>query len=528
MSYAIDPVNLSAAVVGQIIPIPFADVAAYGSPLAGSQGQRPSLVLQNESGVGLLVTLPRTNLTFPLPAGAWTQPIPIDPGEVSASAKVLYVLNNQPVSLLVGVYYGENEQPVNIATLGNSPIGLSTGVPVTASVTQVIQDGQAVGQIIVEATPTDGIQHVLVTTDGHETLKGALAQFQVIPDTTGGNDTVVRLGPDPHSLADWQFIITSAGDLVVWDNKNFRNVGIFKLASGGQQLDASSNAFTDGSGDLTVQQVMAVNGYNFGAGNAWFMGSSSSTTYDLWTKQSGGVQQVFIFHNWDGAAGHTPFGVGTGAQGTTPAWVDDGGTVHSSSPMFMRTGRQESGKVGVSGFSSGPSAIGVGCNFKTTMTNTPSSVTLTADQSSGISNGPNVLDLGIQGFHLRMLGPVSGFVEWLGGYTTVGNCIRSVDAAAKTFAHHCDGCETVREAVPFSELELSHPDPHATGAGHYGVSYHCPCGTTEAFNTGLSLADELADVTGHSTLVNQLLEAMGLPAPVTAATRAQLASAGGI
>lgn len=107
---------------------------------------------------------------------------------------------------------------------------------------QVINDGNPAVATVVEATPSGGPSSLKWNNDGsgyfgggHDTVDsagniklGSNVQLQLPVDTTGGNQTPIRLGPDHFTSADWLVIFDNAGELVIWDNLNGRNVLLIK------------------------------------------------------------------------------------------------------------------------------------------------------------------------------------------------------------------------------------------------------------------------------------------------------------
>lgn len=170
-------------------------------------------------------------------------------------------------------------------------------------------------------------------------------------------------------------------------------------------------------------------------------------------------------------------------------------SLKANAPMTLASGNQETGYCG--GSWSNPTAGqngGVGVNFKTTLTNTPTGITLTPD-ASGSQNiaSTHVSNLATSGFNLFLIFSASGTQSfWHGTYTTQGNCLLAVDTVARTFDHHCDnpGCGHVARDVPFADLMVDSSMGAAPGA--LALSYACvACGAVEGFNSGLGSAAEL-------------------------------------
>jgi hypothetical protein len=240
----------------------------------------------------------------------------------------------------------------------------------------------------------------------------------------------------------------------------------------------------------------------------------------------------------------------------TPAFT----SVTLNLPPILAAGHQETGKVGVMFANATTShSVGYGVNFKTVLTNTPSSITLTLTGGEANVAATHADQIDKYGFRFYVDLSANGDGSWNGQYTTVGNCLLSVDAAARTFDHHCDACRRVSLDVPFRALVIRDPRarryvgwrlravavwrgllarlgrdlgwglslgvPAPLIPGSYALSYICPgCGAREFFNTALTPADERDQTVmanPHSTYrvsygeqaqrVRALIRALGLP-----------------
>ena len=229
--------------------------------------------------------------------------------------------------------------------------------------------------------------------------------------------------------------------------------------------------------------------------------------------------------NWvDGSGGGTPMdaaNLNVMDAGVAASVRQDGSTPMTAtqlvtSPDQLASGHQETGVVGFQFVASASGQQGgYMVNFKTVMTHAPSSITLTVGFSLNFT-GLTADAIGIYGFRFTLQAVTAGFCQWIGSYVTVGNCVLAVDALAQTFDHHCEACGHVSRAVPVSALQsASAPIP--------SLLYACPaCGATEAFNCGLTAADE-ADTSpqgsgeyattrgAQATLIRQLLALLNLP-----------------
>lgn len=214
----------------------------------------------------------------------------------------------------------------------------------------------------------------------------------------------------------------------------------------------------------------------------------------------------------------TPFGIAQ-SPGVSPlSWIDGAGVLHATAPVTLAAGNQETGFAGFRAkVATVGDTVGVGVNFKTTMTNVPTSISTTIVSAVNVTSA-NILNVTNVGFSLE--GPsnnTSG--SWLYvKYTTVGNCVLALDMAARTFDHHCDTCRAEHRAISLDAILTT---PGATPASS-AASYICPdCGAVEHFTCGLTAADE-QDATPQSsgeyattrgaqaTLIRQLMTALGM------------------
>lgn len=163
------------------------------------------------------------------------------------------------------------------------------------------------------------------------------------------------------------------------------------------------------------------------------------------------------------------------------------------------TGAPETGACGTSFQASAANQWGGGtCNFKTTMTNVPTSVTVPSGSTlqSNNAQNPTVSSITAVGFHLKVQSIASGLVDYVAYYKTNGNCWLDVDAAKGTFAHHCDECEAqgrvaIRRGLKLKRDLVVH-QPGTEGGGVTGtLAVRCPgCGSIEHYTTTLTADDE--------------------------------------
>lgn len=184
--------------------LPIVDLSSYivgssGSaqlPLSGLiGGLQPSLRIMNESGLGLTVVFSDGTTDF-VPAGAWPVYL-LGQTVTQVSWSVSYMIPNSPINQLILIYYYPGEAIPQNVVLGNSPIGVSGTV--NTSVTNISNDGNVAGTVIVEATPS-GVSSsaVLLTNNGNLTLgtAGAPGSFSTDDGTIHSNGAGTFTVPD--------------------------------------------------------------------------------------------------------------------------------------------------------------------------------------------------------------------------------------------------------------------------------------------------------------------------------------------
>lgn len=387
-------------------------------------------------------------------------------------------------SVIAVTWYGYGEQPS-----GTFPVSLSgltnVGNPNVGIASQVVNDGNASGTSVLESTPAGGASSYLVMkNDG---------TFQVQTISSG-------------TLTDVLHVTAGSGGVAAALVMRLIN------AQGVTQLDNTA-IYTSGSGDLRFKdQTNLVNG------NHLHLYVSSGTAYIRFDEGSPGAtyQTVFAIDDNSGTD-RFPFGIGTPVNITTSSYVDFSGVLHAAGPVNLISGNQETGYTATYFQAGGANTFGGnGCNFKTVMANAPTSLTLNAVSTQNFTSASTEA-ITVYGFTLVINSVASGICKWEGRYTTVGNCLFAVDAAAGTFDHHCDACGYVSTAAPLTAIRR-----HIDGVTS-GMAYPCPaCGAEEHFNCDLTAADELdptpqgsgayATTRGEqATLIRHLLVALGLP-----------------
>jgi hypothetical protein len=193
------------------------------------------------------------------------------------------------------------------------------------------------------------------------------------------------------------------------------------------------------------------------------------------------------------------------------------GSASMTGSLKLASGHQETGGVGTTATASGAGqSWGYVQNFFMQMTNVPSSITL-ASSSASNAGTPSINTITTRSFNFFFANVAAGLTYWVGTYTTVGNCLLAVDAAAQTFEHHCDGCNALNSAQPLASLLVDHTYPEVA------LTYVCPhCGQSEHFTTTLTDADERDETPqgegeyattrgAQATLIRALLGLLGQP-----------------
>lgn len=265
MSVQLSPISLAGAVVGTTGQVDFSKFARRATQMQGNDADNGTLVVYSESGCGLTLTLDQSQWSSFVPAGGW-KAIALGLGDLSFTYQVVYTLPNPPVSLLVVIYYQPGQAVDDPGILGNSPIGLSGSVQ--TAVTQVVQDGQPTGQVIVEATPSGNPQRVLITTDGVANFlkinvnggQGGFP-FNIFEPANGVNlNDFIHMGVTGGVVHEYRFLIDSAGNFILYDPTDGSNVMIFRGSQGVQITKAiTSVGGTLTSGAFGVPIIVAQN-----------------------------------------------------------------------------------------------------------------------------------------------------------------------------------------------------------------------------------------------------------------------------
>jgi hypothetical protein len=129
---------------------------------------------------------------------------------------------------------------------------------------------------------------------------------------------------------------------------------------------------------------------------------------------------------------------------------------------------------------------GSGIAFPVVLANAPTSLTFTTQTSTNVGIGPNVANLTVWGCDAAVSAQNAGGGNWVGLYTTNGNCLRDLDEVQGTARHHCDNCDGLgvpRALTDLIEVGTLHDQPT------YAAT--CPqCGARECFNPALTAEDE--------------------------------------
>ncbi len=129
---------------------------------------------------------------------------------------------------------------------------------------------------------------------------------------------------------------------------------------------------------------------------------------------------------------------------------------------------------------------GSAIQFPAVLAAAPTSITFSGQTSQNISSGPNAGNITVWGCDVYVGATSTGNGWWIGLYTTNGNCLRDVDASARTARHHCDACGTLSDALPLANLIER---GQIAGLPTYAATCRA-CGARECFNAALTVADE--------------------------------------
>lgn len=130
-------------------------------------------------------------------------------------------------------------------------------------------------------------------------------------------------------------------------------------------------------------------------------------------------------------------------------------------------------------------AWGSAAAFSPVLAAAATSLTFTATTATN-ATGPSAANFSVWGCDVWVTATVAGAGNWVGNYTTNGNCLREVDALAQTARHHCDACGFLSDPLPVALLitrDLSGPL----------IAYRATCaacGAVECFNPALTAEDE--------------------------------------
>lgn len=412
----------------------------------------------------------------------------------SAPSFLIYLTTFAPGETIPGQY------PAPLMRLASGSGGVANAI---------VNDGNSIGTNIIESTPAGSTQsYWLARNDG--TLQVWALSNNVITE-------VINLTPGSSSVA-----ASLALHLL-------ETLGVLKIDGGAIVTDGNGNLTVGKSGfnssgttETFVLQIDQSRGGGLNVPTAIFQfggNSGKDLNITLGGDPFAGVYESVQFYTVNNGTQSNNFGVGVQGGATNPAsWIDQNGVLHASAPVQLNTGQQETGFWGIEGIASGASqAWGCGVNFKTVLTNVPTSLSLTSVAQFNCGS-PLIFQNSVYGIHLHVNSTAAGNFYWQGHYTTAGNCLLAVDPGAATFDHHCDNpkCGHVSRGVAFSALFIERA---TLGAA---LSYICPvCGTAECFTTNLTSADEddttpqgsgqYATTRGaQAALIRQLMTALGL------------------
>ena len=209
---ALQAFNLAGFTVGQQGFIDLSSVLGGGG-VNFSIGISPTVRLHNDSGCGLIISLPSSASTFNLPAGGWVDCNP-SVGETKIAFTVVYVLPTPPVSLLMATLYMPSEPIPAMTVLGNSPIG--GGINTNVTTTQTISNlTNLPGINWLEVSPTDTVSTLI-----YSDTSGNLVWNS---DNAGLNTVLLQLvaGANPQTilgavvlLSNGKLGMVAAGDII--------------------------------------------------------------------------------------------------------------------------------------------------------------------------------------------------------------------------------------------------------------------------------------------------------------------------
>ena len=159
-------------------------------------------------------------------------------------------------------------------------------------------------------------------------------------------------------------------------------------------------------------------------GNFTLRGNSNGIEQTLFQVQAGGGSGVYSKVGLDNGRVVTDGQGNLNNRGTDTGANPGSITTHSVLTDLvpqLHAGNQETGRVGFIYCNTSNGALcGLLANFKTKMTNTPTSVTLSASTVTGMT-GMTASEIDQNGFTLAGNTNLAGTVSWRGSYTTVGN-----------------------------------------------------------------------------------------------------------
>lgn len=242
----------------------------------------------------------------------------------------------------------------------------------------------AQADITFQGTPPVAVLYVQTYAKGEPvpgTYPAALARLMSVGNTVniGGNVTSIKnIGETPPNA-----IITLQPAGYSFDTCDMDDVGNFKLTGNSNGIQQTLFQVSAGGGSGSYSKVQLDNG------------------------------RVAT----DGQGNITNRGTDTGA---VPGSITTHSLLTDLVPQ-LHTGNQESGRCGAGFSGQAVSSVDViAVNFKTVMTNVPSSITLSVRASSNAS-GQAGSDITKTGFTLTWSVGVAGFSEMICDYTTVGN-----------------------------------------------------------------------------------------------------------
>lgn len=243
MSESLDTIDLSLLGIGQEGKIDISQVkTAYINP--GEQSPA-HIRIYNDSGSTLRIRSDTGTIQDYVPAGAWLT-YPIDHSVQAINFTVIGMIPNAPIQLLMPTYFAPGEEVPATPQLGNSPVGIGNTVPINASGTSVIDDGDVADTEFIEAS-VGGVKHRSDTNSG---------DIMLLKDTTSGNQPMIILRDLKAAGKSYSIYLMTDGSLLFQETVG--GAFVFQIHPDGSLGLANFNAALDGGGSLIINNLTSV------------------------------------------------------------------------------------------------------------------------------------------------------------------------------------------------------------------------------------------------------------------------------